>query len=81
MKKGDLVKLSIRGAVSLCMGGYKNPDMYGTGVFLGWACHDMYGSQTIAKIHWLGGYGLTETHKDYFQKIFDKSSQRDTLPI
>ena len=55
MQIGDLVKLSIRGAVSLCMGGYKNPDMYGTGVFLGWACHDMYGSQTIAKIHWLGG--------------------------
>ena len=81
MKKGDLVKLSIRGTVSLCMGGYKNPDMYGTGVFLGWACHDMYGSQTIAKIYWLGGYGLTETHKDYFQKILDKSLEQDTLPI
>tara|TARA_B100000287_G_scaffold397130_1_gene413390 strand:+ start:192 stop:359 length:168 start_codon:yes stop_codon:yes gene_type:complete len=55
------------------MGGYKDPDMYGTGVFLGWACHDMYGSETIAKIHWLGGYGLTETHKDFFEKVLDKS--------
>jgi len=69
MQEGDLVKLSIQGAISLCMGGYKDPDMYGTGVFMGWADHDMFGSEVVANIHWLGGYGLTETHKDFFEKI------------
>ena len=75
MRIGDLVKLSIRGAISLCMGGYKDPDMYGTGVFLGWA----RGSEHIATVYWLGGYGLTETHTDYFEKKLDKSSKLDTL--
>ena len=69
MQEGDLVKLSIQGAISLCMGGYKDPDIYGTGVFMGWACHDTFGSEVVANIHWLGGYGLTETHKDFFEKI------------
>ena len=75
MKKGDLVKLSIRGAISLCMGGYKDPDKFGTGVFLGW----MSTSGDTASVYWLGGYGLTETHKDYFEKKLDKSSEQDTL--
>lgn len=69
MQTGDLVKLSIQGAINLCMGAYKDPDMYGTGVFMGWANTDMFGFETIANIHWLGGYGLTETHKDFFEKI------------
>jgi len=75
IQKGDLVKISIQGAISLCMGGYKDPDMYGTGVFLGWA----RGSEHIATVYWLGGYGFTDTHIDYFQKILDKSSEQDTL--
>jgi hypothetical protein len=65
MEKGDLVKLSIRGAVSLCMGQYKDPDMYGTGVFLGWVCE----KTDVAHIYWFGGYGQTAVHRDFFEKI------------
>ena len=65
MEKGDLVKLSIRGAVSLCMGKMREPDMYGTGVFLGWVSVQM----GVAHVYWLGGYGQTATHKDFFEKI------------
>ncbi len=63
MKKGDLVKLSIQGAIS--MGMLRNPKGYGTGVFLGW----VRGSEYIATVYWLGGYGFTDTHKDFFQQI------------
>ena len=75
MQIGDWVKLSIRGAVSLCMGRMHDPDKYGTGVFLGWA----RGSEYIATVYWLGGYGYKDTHIDYFEKILDKSSEQDTL--
>ena len=65
MEKGDLVKLSIRGAVSLCMGKMREPDMYGIGVFLGWVCE----KTDVAHIYWLGGYGQTPVHRDFFEKI------------
>ena len=65
MEKGDLVKLSIRGSISLCMGKMREPDLYGTGVFLGWVC----GKTDVAHVYWLGGYGQTATHKDFFDKI------------
>ena len=73
MKKGDLVRLSIQGAITLGM--MNDPVGYGNGVFLGWA----NGSDYIASIYWLGGYGFKDVHKDYFEKILDKSSEQDTL--
>jgi len=75
MRVGDLVKLSIRGKTSMCTGFHKEPAKYGTGVFLGWA----RGSEHIATVYWFGGYGYTDTHKDFFEKILDKSAQQDTL--
>ena len=73
MEIGDLVRLSIQGAITLGM--MNDPVGYGTGVFLGWA----RGSEYIATIYWLGGYGFKDIHKDFFEKILDKSSKQDTL--
>ena len=62
MKKGDLVRLSIQGAITLGM--MNDPVGYGTGVFLGWT----RGSEYIATIYWLGGAGYKEVPKKYFQQ-------------
>ena len=63
METGDLVRLSIQGAIS--MGMMRDPKGYGTGVFLGWVSVQM----GVAHVYWLGGYGQTATHKDFFDKI------------
>ena len=63
MQVGDLVKLSIQGAIN--MGMMRDPKGYGTGVFLGMA----RGSDYIASVYWLGGYGHVELHTDFFDKI------------
>ena len=65
MKKGDLVRLSIRGSISLGMASSRDETKYGTGVFLEWIIH----SKQIANVYWLGGCGLTRTHIDFFEKI------------
>jgi len=63
MRLGDLVKLSISGAITLGM--TREPTGYGTGVFLGWVCEDT----DVARIYWLGGYGELAIHRDFFDKI------------
>ena len=65
MRVGDLVKLSITGAITLGMKMKREPTGYGTGVFLGWVCEDT----DVARIYWLGGYGELAVHKDFFDKI------------
>ena len=71
MRIGDLVELTLEGKLVIGMS-TPNAHLYGTGVFLG-------GSEHIATIYWLGGAGYKEVPKKYFQKILDKSAQRDTL--
>lgn len=76
MQIGDLVELNLSGKMVIGMT-HEDGHQYRTGVFLGWA----RGSEHIATIYWLGGVGHKEIPKKYFQKILDKSSEQDTLPI
>ncbi len=63
IQKGDLVELNLTGQVVLGMT-TPDADMYRTGVFLGWARE----SEHIATIYWLGGKGIRELPKKYFQQ-------------
>lgn len=61
MKKGDLVRLTEHGSMTL--GAYWDETQFGIGVFL------KKDGIHVASVYWFGGCGLTRTHMDFIEKM------------